>query len=167
MMRELLAKSWPLLLVLLTLGCARGVDPAPPAQPPAPQPPAASEAAPIPPPPGPAALLARAGREAVDPVFFLTATACNLPNFVRPVRALWRLLTLPVHLLDPVDSAFDLVEVPGDLWAPVKGAAAIVCATPKLLGPLRAVVSLAQAVAAAFRGAPEPPADAPAGSGAP
>lgn len=149
MLRERLIIFLECLPLLLAVGCSRGVAPMEAGT-------YAGEQ-----PPGAAKLLARAGCEALEPVFFVTTTACNVPNFLRPARALWRVFTLPVRILDPVDVAFDMAEVPGDLWAPVKGAAAIVCATPKLLGPVRAAGSLALAGAAAFRNVPDAPIVAP------
>jgi len=102
--------------------------------------------------------LADAGNEAIDPVIFVGRTVMAVPEFARPCRAALMIPKAIIEITHPAKAADDLARIPGDLWAPFGATGGILLDTPRLLGPLRAVGSLGQFVAATVRSAQSLPA---------
>jgi hypothetical protein len=102
--------------------------------------------------------LADAGNEALDPVLFTGHTFLLVPQYARPVRAVWTVATTPVRIFHPAKAAQDLARVPGDLWAPFEATGKILLDTPRLLGPVRALSSVGEFAAASCRSARSLPA---------
>lgn len=95
--------------------------------------------------------LADAARETIDPLIFVGRTIMLVPQYARPARAAWTILKTPVQIVHPVKAMSDLAGVPGDIWAPFEATGKILCDTPRLLGPIRAVSSLSEFVACTAR----------------
>ena len=89
--------------------------------------------------------LVQAGWELLDPALFLINTAWQLPQFLRPLRAVGTLVLAPFKILFPPSFVLDVAQVPADLAAPFVALFKIVTDTPRLLSPIKAVGSLAMA----------------------
>jgi hypothetical protein len=97
--------------------------------------------------------LSDAAHEAIDPVVFTGRTLLLVPQFARPARVPFTLLKTPFQITHPVKAIDDLATIPGDLWGPFEATGKILCDTPRLLGPIRAVGSMGEFIASAARGA--------------